>query len=69
MPRVTDAQVKTILATTVTTDPFITTANIFINQVLGTAGLSEELLTQIELWLAAHFTCMMDPRVSFETIS
>ena len=69
MARVTDTEVKTILATTVDTTPFIDTANIFINEVLGTAGLSEALLTKIELWLSAHFTCMMDPRVSFETIS
>ncbi len=63
MPRVTDAEVKGILDTDIAdTTPFILTANLIVNEVLATAGYSDERLYQIELWLSAHFACHMDAR-------
>jgi hypothetical protein len=64
MPRVVDADVKAILDTDVLTDPFILSANLLVNQWLLNSGLSDALLTEIERWIAAHLTCMLDPRES-----
>lgn len=61
-PRVTDADVKSILDTKIDTTPFITTANVMVDEMLAGAGYSDGRLFQIELWLSAHFACMMDPR-------
>jgi hypothetical protein len=67
--RVTDADVKTILDTTVTTTPFIDTAHLIVEEELTVLGtLSESRLTQIELYLAAHLTCSLDPRINEEKI-
>jgi len=62
MPLVTDSDVKQILDTTVDTTPFINAADLLITQSLSMSGLSTAMLTEIERWLAAHLTCMMDPR-------
>jgi len=64
MARVTDADVKQILDTDVSTTPFILSANLLVDQWLLDKGLSEALLTEIERWVAAHLTCMLDPRES-----
>lgn len=61
--RVSDAEVKEILDTSISTTPFITAANLIVNQHLLNAALSDELLTEIERWLAAHLACMRDPRL------
>jgi len=61
MPRVIDADVQEILETNLDCTPFILAANILVNKVLGASGLDEAHLKEIERWLAAHFTCMMDP--------
>jgi len=61
-PRVTDADVKTILETTIDCVPFINAAHVIVDDTLLSTGYSEERLTQIELWLAAHYACMRDPR-------
>ena len=61
--RVTDSEVKGILTTTIETYPFIQTANSIVNANLS-GLLVEATLKQIELWLAAHLACMMDPRES-----
>ncbi len=61
--RVTDSEVKGILETTIETYPFIETANHIVNTNLS-GLLSEATLKKIELWLAAHLACMMDPRES-----
>lgn len=68
MARVSDADVKTILDTTVTTTPFITMANLFVNNRLVGQGLDEDMLTQIELNVSAHLTCMLDPRLTQEAM-
>ena len=62
MPLVTDSDVKQILDTDVDTTPFINAADLIVTQYLTTSGLSTAMLTEIERWLAAHLTCMMDPR-------
>jgi hypothetical protein len=54
MPRVTDAEVQAIHASGQDTAPFILAAHCIINDNLLGRGLSEETLTQIELFLAAH---------------
>lgn len=62
--RVTDADVKLIFNTSIDdTTPFINTANAMVNQYLVNKGLSDELLTQIECYLAAHLASLLDPRV------
>jgi hypothetical protein len=60
--RVIDADVKTILDTALMTTPFITLAHLFVDTKLLGQGLSEELLTGIELLLSAHAVCLRDPR-------
>lgn len=67
-PRVTDTDVKEILDTTVDTAPFITTAHLIVNEELFPQGLSEERLTEIEKYLAAHFACLKDPRLIQEKV-
>lgn len=62
MALVTDAEVKAILSTTIDTTAFIDTADVLVNDALATAGYSADLLKKIELYLAAHFACLMDPR-------
>lgn len=58
MPRVTAAEVKEIIVTTLS-DPaievFITPANLLVTAKLGASELSDELLKEIERWLSAHF--------------
>jgi hypothetical protein len=61
-PRVDDAGVKTILDTSLDTTPFITVAHLLVEQHLANQGVSEDLLTELERWLAAHFACIRDPR-------
>lgn len=69
LPRVTDADVKTILDTTIDTTPFTVTAHCLVEETLYPLGtLSEARLTQIELYLSAHFACTMDPRITKEKI-
>lgn len=63
MARVTDAEVKEILDTTVTTTPFITAATLLVDQHLLDADLPTALLKEIERWVAAHFACLLDPRL------
>lgn len=60
MARTNDTEVKEIISLNVLTDttPFITTANLLVTQHLGTSGLSTELLTQIEKYLAAHLVAL-----------
>lgn len=63
--RVTASQVSDIISTSLTDsqmNAMINTAHLVVEERLGTSGLSEDTLEQIELWLSAHFACMRDPR-------
>ena len=62
MPRVTDAEVKTIIDTELDTTPFIATANTLVNNLLTSSGLDDTTLASIELWLSAHYVAVRDPR-------
>jgi hypothetical protein len=56
--RTTEAAVKEIMATALTETeilPFLTTANALVTAHLGSSGLSDTLLAEIEKYLAAHF--------------
>lgn len=60
MALVTDSEVKQIIDTELDTTTFITTADLIINEDLSDAGYSDDRLKQIELYLAAHFTALME---------
>lgn len=70
MARVTDAKVRAIRPSDSITDytPFIQTANTIVNDINAKCGKSfdEARLTQIELWLSAHYANVQDPEVSRE---
>src|SRR3972149_6681693 len=57
MSRVTEDQVRGVTGepTTVDAAQAIETATLLVDEELATAGLSDARLTQIELYLAAHF--------------
>lgn len=64
--RVTAAQVMEIISTSQSTavvNAFINSAHAVVEANLAGA-LDETLLTQIELWMAAHFLAMKDQRKS-----
>lgn len=46
----------------------IRAANVMVTGRLASTDLSVDELTQIELWLAAHFVALADPRVVKETV-
>jgi hypothetical protein len=63
--RVDAEQVRDIISTGLTdgqVNAMINTAHLVIEERLGDKRLSASLLGQIELWLAAHYVCMRDPR-------
>ncbi len=62
MARVTDAEVKEIITTSITTTAHITAANLLVTEHLASKNISDALLKEIERWLAAHFVAMTDPR-------
>lgn len=69
MPRTDSDKVKGIIETEVSDlSPFIDAANLTINEQIPTDDVSDELLTQIETWLAAHYLTAHDPRTKKEQI-
>lgn len=63
--RVTPEQVMDIISTSLTEgqiNAMINTAHLVVEQTLADQGLDSDLLTQIELWLSAHYVCMRDPQ-------
>jgi hypothetical protein len=58
--RVTSDEVKEIIEvpSTLTLTAFITAANVLVNQNLTASGLDDDLLKEIERWLAAHFAAI-----------
>ena len=68
--RVTTAEVKLIYDTTQTDlDVFIGVANALITKLLSDAGHSATILKEIERYLSAHFSCVMDPRAQSEGVA
>jgi hypothetical protein len=67
--RTSAADVKLIIDTTLT-DPvieaYIDTANLFVTDTLGTSGLLETTLTNIEKWLSAHLIASTQERFTTE---
>lgn len=68
MARVTDAEVKTIIQTTLDTTPFINTATLIVDEDLAGSGLSTSRLREIELYLAAHFVTLREKQVTEEKL-
>ena len=59
--RVTEIQVKAIMDTAVEVDditPFLTGANLLVTEKLTSSGLEDELLAEIERWLAAQMVSL-----------
>jgi len=63
--RVSSAEVRAIcdLDETVSLQPFIDTASLLVDEDLSGSGYSTARLKQLELYLAAHFACLNDPRL------
>jgi hypothetical protein len=71
MARTTETEVKQIIDTDLTDEqvaPFVTTANVLVTDVLAGQGYGENLLHEIEKYLAAHLLTARDPRVSKEKV-
>lgn len=65
MARVSTAQVRTLIETNLADgeiDEFINTSNIVVNDRLSGEGLGSSLLSEIELYLAAHFVTMREEK-------
>lgn len=63
--RVTASEVGEIISTDLTdaqVEAFINSANAIIQENMLEAGMSANILTQIELWLAAHLVAVSDQR-------
>lgn len=63
--RVTASEVGEIISTDLTdaqVAAFINSANAIIQENMLEAGMSANILTQIELWLAAHLVAISDQR-------
>lgn len=70
--RVSVAALKEIFATTLSDAQlaaFINAATLIVTEELGSSPLSANRLTQIELYLAAHFASTADPRMQSEAVA
>ncbi len=67
--RVTQAEVEEIVEidSSISITPFITVATLIVDEELVGRGLSDARLKEIERYLAAHFYCVRDPRVTSES--
>lgn len=69
--RVSPDEVKEIIETDLAGDElnvFINTAHYLVQENLLNKGLSANILTQIELWLSAHYLAIRDQRVEEEWV-
>lgn len=68
MSRVSDAEVKAIKTVTIDTTPFINAANLIVNDLNSKCNQSfdETRLTEIELYLSAHFAGTFAPELVSE---
>lgn len=60
--RVTSADVKAIIDTPLDVCSFITTAHTLVDVLLLDKELSDDMLRQVELYLAAHFAALTEER-------
>lgn len=69
MARTTSEDIGEIIELDATIDvtPFITIANELVTELCVGKGYTEGRLALIETWLAAHFYCVRDPRVTSES--
>ena len=67
--RVTDEELEEIIEVESgdTLTPFITAANLLVTKLCTDSDYSDGLLAAIELWLAAHFYAIKQPRYASET--
>lgn len=71
MPRVQPEDVEDILETSLNylqLGAFVTAANLLVTQKLSSSGLSDELLFEIERWLAAHLACSRERTTTSESM-
>lgn len=71
MPHATETDVLEIIDTALTAaevTPFLAAATALVTDVCAGSGYAEDLLLEIERWLAAHFLCLRDPRVVEEDL-
>ena len=68
MPRATPSSVASIieLDETIGLVPFISAAHSLVEEIAVESGHDEARLTLIEIWLAAHFYTVRDPRTTAE---
>ncbi len=67
-PRVSVLDVESIMGEqTFSLVPFINTANVIVNNYL-LGKMSEEVLTEVERYLAAHLACVRADRAVYESI-
>ena len=69
MARVTDAEVKQIIDTTISdVSPFITVASLQVDRIAAKGVLGTAELKEIERWLSAHFIAIRDKRTIKDTV-
>ncbi len=62
MARVSEADVKELIDTNRNVDPFIAVATLIVDEELVGLGMTAARLTQVEMYLAAHFTALTEER-------
>lgn len=70
MARVTEAEVRAIISLddSASLTPYIAAANLLVEEKLVSTGMSVARLTQVELWLSAHFAAIGNPQIQSETV-
>ena len=69
MARVTDAEVKEIIDTSLSDlSPFITVASQQVDRIADLNLLGSDELKEIERWLAAHFVAIRDKRTAKDNV-
>jgi len=66
--RITETELLAVVDTDLELVSFMTTANLIVNEDLGTSTMSAARLKQIELYLAAHFVAITDRRAQSESM-
>ena len=67
MARVTAAEVKEVINTSLTevqVIPYITSANVYVTERLGSSTLAADTLKEIERWFTAHMIAITRERVA-----